>query len=151
MSSKRKAFTLTELIIVVLMLGALSAVAIPRMSLGLSSKYNARSTARKLAGSLRKTRQLAIAGAASNSSGFRLTMSGSAPYSGYQITNLNTSSVVQTESIDSSVSCTGSSVFTFGPLGNRLTNTGGLTISASGKQYVITVVSATGMIKCVEN
>ncbi|MCD4830863.1 MAG: type II secretion system GspH family protein [Anaerohalosphaeraceae bacterium] len=162
MRTKQKAFTLAELIIVVAMLGALAAVAIPRMSFGLTAKYKAEATARKISASLRKCRQLAITNAKTNPSGFRLTMTGksasksirltrtSSSYSGYTITNLGTSEIVQTETINSAVSCTGASTFTFGPLGNRLTETNGLVVSASGKRCAISVVSATGMVKCTE-
>jgi hypothetical protein len=74
-------------------------------------------------------------------------MTGS-PYSGFEIVNLATSDVNETGSIDPQVSCTGANDFRFGPLGNRLVDSDSLTVSAGGKTYTITVVSATGMVKC---
>jgi hypothetical protein len=79
-------------------------------------------------------------------------MTGSAPYSGYQIQNLNTSTVVDSHTIDSNINCTGSSQFRFGPLGNLLTGSGNqLVVSASGKTFTITLTPATGTVKCTEN
>jgi hypothetical protein len=77
-----------------------------------------------------------------------MNMTGSGSYTGYQIVNLATSDVNETGSIAQGVSCTGADDFRFGPLGNRLTDIDSLTVSAGGKTFSITVVSATGMAKC---
>jgi len=79
-------------------------------------------------------------------------MTGSSPYSGYQILNRDTSEVVDSYSIDSEISCTGGSSFKFGPLGNLLTGSDTqVTVSADGKTFVIIVTAATGMVKCTGN
>jgi len=79
-------------------------------------------------------------------------MQGGAPYRSYVITNLKTSEVVDTYAIDSEVSCTGDTLFKFGPLGNLLTGSGtSLTVSSNGKSFAITIVSATGMVKNTGN
>ena len=145
--AKRKAFTLVELLIVVAIIGVMALVAVPRMGFSLISGGKAQATAQTLASAIRYTRTLALANAATNTQGFSLNMTGS-PYTGFQIVNLQTSDVNQTGSITSGVSCTGDSQFPFGPYGNRTAGTGGLTVSAGGKTYTITVVSATGMVKC---
>jgi Tfp pilus assembly protein FimT len=152
MAQKRTAYSLVELIIVVIFLGALAAIAVPRLNFSAITKQKADTTAWKIVTDLRRTRSLAISNAADNTAGFALNMTGSAPYSGYQIQNLNTSTVVDSHTIDSNINCTGSSQFKFGPLGNLLTGSGNqLVVSASGKTFTITLTSATGMVKCTEN
>ena len=77
-------------------------------------------------------------------------MVGSSPYTSYQIADSNSSAViVDTLTIDSGITCTGGSLFNFGPLGNLLSgsSTTPITISSEGKTYTITVISATGIVE----
>ena len=147
MASGEKGFTLVELLIVVILIGVMTFVAVPRMGFSLITGSKAQTNAQKIAAAIRYTRSLAIANAATNQQGFSLNMTGS-PYSGFEIVNLATSDVNEIGSIDQSVSCTGADVFSFGPLGNRQIDSDSLTVSAGGKTYTITVVSATGMVRC---
>ncbi|MCX5633077.1 MAG: prepilin-type N-terminal cleavage/methylation domain-containing protein [Phycisphaerae bacterium] len=147
MASGKKGFTLVELLIVVIIIGVMTFVAVPRMGFSIITGSKAQTNAQKIAAAIRYARSLAIANAATNNQGFSLNMTGS-PYTGFQIVNLKTSDVNETGSIDPKVSCTGANDFSFGPLGNRLLDSDSLTVSAGGKTYTITVVSATGMVKC---
>lgn len=147
MASGEKGVTLVELLIVVVLIGVMTFVAVPRMGFSLITGSKAQTNAQKIAAAIRYARSLAIADAATNNQGFSLNMTGS-PYTGFQIVNLKTSDVNETGSIASGVSCTGANDFRFGPLGNRLLDSDSLTVSAGGKTYTITVVSATGMVKC---
>ena len=152
MAEKRTAYSLVELVIIVIFLGVIAAIAVPRLNFSAITKQKADTTAWKIVTDLRRTRSLAISNAAENTAGFALNMTGSAPYSGYQIQNLNTSTVVDSHTIDSNINCTGSSQFRFGPLGNLLTGSGNqLVVSASGKTFTITLTPATGTVKCTEN
>jgi prepilin-type N-terminal cleavage/methylation domain-containing protein len=149
---QRKAYSLIELIIVVLILAALSFVAVPRLQYAAVHRQRSETVARKIVTDLRRTRSLAILHAADNNVGFAINMSGSPPYSGYQIVNLSDSSVIDSHSIGSSITCSGGSQFKFGPLGNLKTGSGTqLTVTADSKTCTVTIVSATGMVKCVEN
>jgi hypothetical protein len=79
-------------------------------------------------------------------------MTGFAPYTAYEIVNLNTSATVDSQAVDSYVSCTGGVNFQFGPLGSlKVGSDTQLIISSGGKTYTITIISATGTVKCVEN
>jgi len=147
MTSGEKGFTLVELLIVVTLIGVMTFIAVPRMGFSLITGSKAQTNAQKIAAAIRYARSLAIANAATNQQGFAFNMTGS-PYSGFEIVNLATSDVNETGSIDPQVSCTGANDFRFGPLGNRLVDSDSLTVSAGGKTYTITVVSATGMVKC---
>jgi Tfp pilus assembly protein FimT len=152
MTKTSAAYSLVELLIVVIFLGIISVISVPRLNFSAISKQRAETVARKIVTDLRRTRRLAISNAAVNTAGFELNMTGSAPYTGYQIQNLNTSETVDSQSIDSSINCTGGSRFQFGPLGNLLTGSDNqLIVSASGETNTIDITAATGMIKCTEN
>jgi Tfp pilus assembly protein PilE len=148
----KKAFTLVELLMIVLFLGIMAMAVVPRFSNSTISKQNADLIGRKIVTDLRRTRSLAISDAANNTSGFSLNMTGPGPYTGYNIVNLKTSTTVDSLTITSGVSCTGGSLFNFGPLGNLLSGSDTqLVVSGSGKTCTINITSATGMVKCTEN
>jgi prepilin-type N-terminal cleavage/methylation domain-containing protein len=152
MGRQKKAFTLIEVILVVLLLGIVAVIAVPRISFSVSSGQKADSLAKKLTTDLRRTRMLAISNAATNPTGFTLKMTGSAPfYSGYQIIDDSNSTVVNSQTIGSKIMFTGSSQFSFGPLGS-LRNTSStllmLQIIIQNRYYKISITSATGIVKC---
>ena len=152
MAKKRQSYSLTELIIIVMFVGIFAAIAVPRLNFALISKHKAETTAKKIVTDLRRTRRMAISDAAENTEGFKLGMSGSAPYTEYEIENEDTGETVDSHTIDSAVTCTGGDEFIFGPLGNLLAGSDTqLTVSAEGKNFTITITPATGMIKCTEN
>lgn len=148
---KKRAFSLMEVMLCVLMLGILAAVSLPRLNYAVIYKQKAQAAARVITTYLRRTRSLAIANAATNTSGFALNMIGSAPYSSYRIVDLSNSATIDTINLDSQIDCIGGNSFQFGPLGNRIGPNTGLTISAQGKSLTINIVSATGIVKCIEN
>ena len=140
------------MVAVVLIIGALTYIAVPRLNLGALYRKQADTVARRIVTDLRRTRSLAISDAANNTDGYRLEMTGSSPYSGYRIVNLDTSDVVDMLEIESAVSCTGGSTFSFGRLGELKTGSDdSLVVSGSGESFTISIVSATGMVRCVEN
>jgi len=153
MVKRNKAFSLVELVIIVLFLSILAAVALPRMNFALISKQKAETLAIKIVTDLRRTRSLAILNAANNTDGFELNMKGPViGYTTYTIENLDTRDTLDTHTIDSAIKCTGGKDFEFGPLGNLLTGSDTqLTVSAEGKTVTITIIPATGTIKCAEN
>lgn len=146
------AYTLIEMVTVSVIVGVMAAIVVPRFNLAAVHNQATDTITRKIVTDLRRTRMMAIADAAGNTSGFELKMLGSSPYSSYEINNIDTSATVDTHSIDSQVSCTNGSMFQFGPLGNLLgPSDTTLTVSSSGRSFTITITSATGMVKCVEN
>ncbi len=147
----RNAFTLVEVLIVVMMLGILTAMAVPRLSIAVLSRGSVEVTARKIAADLRLARQLAITHAATNPKGFELDMVGRAPYGSYQIKDRQSDAVVVSHTIDSDVACRGAGRFRFGPLGNLEDynpHETSVTCSSDGKSVTIAVVPATGMVQC---
>jgi Tfp pilus assembly protein FimT len=149
---KARAFSLVEAIIAVVFVGIIAMIAVPRLNFAAVPRQKADCVASKIVADLRRTRGLAISHAADNSKGFSLTMLGTVPYAGYEIVNADTTEVVDYHTIDSAVSCTGGNNFEFGPLGNlRPGSDTQLIVSAEGKTLTITIISATGTIKCVEN
>jgi len=153
MTAKNKTgYSLIELVVIVVFLGIIAAIAVPRLNFSSISKQQADTITRKIVADLRRTRQLAISDAANNTAGFTLNMTASEPYSSYEIENLDTSETVDSHTIDSNISCTGGAAFQFGPLGNLKPGSDTqLAVSASGKTFTITITAATGMVKCTEN
>lgn len=139
-----------EMITVVLILGAITFIAIPRINFTGLYRIKANAVAKQIATDLRRTRTLAISYAANNTKGYALQMLGGSPYTSYNIVDINSGSAVSTITIGSSVSCTGGSLFKFGPFGNLLSGSSAapVSVSSSGKTYTITVISATGIVQC---
>jgi len=153
MDKQAKAYTLVEMIIVLLFLAAFAAVAVPRINFSAITKKKADTLARRITTDLRHTRTLAVSNGATNTVGFGLYMLGGGPYTSYEIRDLDTSSVVSSHTITPGISCTGGAIFDFGPFGNLDEDTSdtSITVSAEGKTYTITIISATGMVKCEES
>jgi Tfp pilus assembly protein FimT len=151
MSRQKTAFTLVEVILIVLFLGIVAVIAIPIISYSGSSRQKADGVAKKIVTDIRRTRMLAISNAATNPTGFTLKMTGSVPYSGYQIIDDSNGTVVYSQTIASGISCTGSDLYPFGPIGNhRRVRIDMLTISAQGRTYTVSVPYATGVVKCTK-
>ncbi len=149
---RAEAYTVVEMIIVLLFMAAFAAVAIPRINFSAITKRKADALARKITTDLRHTRTLAVSNAANNTEGFGVYMLGSSPYSGYEIRNIDTSAVVDSHTITPGISCTGGATFKFGPFGDLLAGSDtSVTLSAEGKTFTITIIAATGMVKCVES
>ncbi|MHC4113844.1 MAG: hypothetical protein ACYSSL_00755 [Planctomycetota bacterium] len=152
MVAKKKAFTLIELILIVLILGAISAICIPRLNFAVVSNQQAECLVSKIVTDLRRTRTLAISNAANNTVGFALNVVGSPSNRSYEIVNLDTGATVDSYTINSDINCTGGEQFEFGPSGSLL---GGsdteLNISTGQISFTITIVSTTGMVKYTED
>ena len=148
----KNAYSLVELIIVVLFIGILAAVAVPRLNFSAVSKQKAEAVARKIVTDMRRTRGLAITHAAVNNEGFMVKMGSTEPYIKYSIVNKDTDTEVDSFEIDPDVMCKGDDRFEFGPLGNLITGSGTvLKVGADGRSFTITVIAATGTVKCVED
>jgi type II secretory pathway pseudopilin PulG len=145
----QRAFTLVEVLVIVMIFGALAVIAVPRLPLGAVRQGRAEAVAMRIVSDLRLARRLAIANAAENTRGFKLEMIGRSPYGAYEIVNRQTRGTVSSRMIDADVICTGTDEFEFSPLGNLDDyHSPHLTVSADGKTIRITVVRATGMVKC---
>jgi type II secretory pathway pseudopilin PulG len=161
MAKIRTGYSLIELVIIVVFIGIIAAIAVPRLNLSAISGQKAGALAGKIVTDLRRTRRLAVSDAAVNPSGFTLNMTGAEPYEGYEIENLQTSETIDSHAIDSNISCTGGDTFQFGPLGNlKASSDTQLVISDSGnpapgavqgKTFTISITAATGTVKCEEN
>lgn len=147
-----RAYTLTELVIVVMFIGIMAAIAIPRINFATIRKSKSSTAVQRIVADLRRVRTMAISDAASNTNGYSVKMNTPAPYSGYTIENDNTSIVIDSHSFDPAIAVSNGTTFNFGPLGSLL---GGsdtqIDVSADGRSYTITIVSATGMVKWVQN
>jgi len=148
----KEGFGLVEALMVVLFIGILAVVTVPKLNLAAISKHKVEATAKKFVTDLRRTRTLAISDAPTNEDGYGLEMIGPDPYTGYSIVNEQTDLLLDSHIIDTTILCTGGQRFFFGPLGNLLpTSDNQITFSGSGKTFTITITVATGMVKCTEN
>ncbi len=145
---KKEGYTFTELMVVVLIMGVMAAVAIPRLQFKVIRHKEADSAARKLVSDLRRARSLALRDAASNSAGYRIHLIGSAPFSGYNLTHVGTVEIMDTVTFDTHVTVTSGIVnYKFGPLGNLTHGAGGqIEISSEDQSYSISIVVATGAV-----
>jgi Tfp pilus assembly protein FimT len=147
-----KAFTLAELIVTVVMLGALTFVAVPRLSFGSRAGRQAEVTARKIATDLRRTRSLAILHAAVNAEGFALRIKATTKGTEYEIVDLRTQAVVDVHTVEVDVSIGGRTSFAFTPLGAlKEQNDPVLTVSGAGQTFTIRVTPGTGAVRCTED
>jgi prepilin-type N-terminal cleavage/methylation domain-containing protein len=149
MFDRNKAFSLSELMFVVLLLGIFALIAVARMNFAIITKQKTAAAAEKIATDLRRTRSLAISNAATNTSGYALNTTST---SSYEIVNLDTSTTVDSLTTQFGVSITDGAVFEFGPLGNLLVGSdSSMSVSGGGKGFTISIVSATGTVKCTED
>mgnify|MGYP001272998358 CR=1 FL=1 len=156
MVGARKGTSLAELVVVVVILAAMAMVAVPRFSHALVRMKRAEAAAAKLVTDLRLTRSMAIRDAATNRGGYKLEMTGTAPYSGYRIEAVDTHQVAATHTFEPGVTvlCAGASRFVYLPLGNLKADESGtqITVAAEGMTLTLTLdaVSATGSVQCTK-
>ena len=138
----RAGFTLVELILAVAVLAILVSITIPRIGWGTMGKVQAETAARKFSDHLKLARSLAITHASSNSSGYKVVLSG--PFTSYSVINVVTSEVVKGPiDIPEGVTCSGDDEFHFTPLGQLQ---GGSTLTVQFlKSGDATVVTATAV------
>ena len=134
-------FTLIELILAVAVLAILVSIAIPRIGWDAMGKIQAETAARKFSDYLKLARSLAITHASSNSSGYKVVLSG--PFTSYSIINAATLATVKGPiEIPEGVTCSGDSEFHFTSLGQLQ---GGSTLTLqftnSGDTTVVTVTA----------
>ena len=144
MAGQKTGYSLAEMLIVVLIIGALTFIAVPKLNFAALYRKQAHTVAKTIVTDIRRTRTMAISKAATNTTGFTLSITGSS----YQIIDDSNSVTVDSETINSHISCGGGTVFRFGPLGNLRSASTPLTVSAEGRTYTITVISGTGIVEC---
>lgn len=152
---RRNAYTLVEMMVVVMIVGIMAGVAIPRFNFDVICRKSVDKEAHKLVGNLRRTRSLALRDAAINSSGYWLILTDPEPYSGYTIRSVETWELVDTVTFDPGVDVTltgGSAWFKFDNLGTFSNYSNhGISIAGSGKSIAISFIPATGAVKWQED
>lgn len=144
---RRRGYTLTELMLVVLILGVMAMISIPRLPFAAVRMTQANSVARQLVTDLRRTRSLAIRDAATNSSGYRMSVTSEQ----YSIQDLSSSEVLETHDFPGQVTVLGGT-YSFGPLGNLLTGSDSeMTVSSEGRVFTLSLIAATGSVQWTES
>ena len=135
----KPSYTLIELLFVVVVLGVLSAIAIPRFSGELITKMRVKTAARKLISDLRLTRRLSV----TDNENYRLSINSSSNQ--YAIYNSSSSQIGHTRDIDSNIGINSDKDFIFESLGNlSLSSDTGVSLSADENRADISVVIPTG-------
>ena len=148
----QKAYTLAEMIVVVLVLATMAVLAAPRLPFGFVRQRQAEMTAWKIVTDLRRTRSQAILEAASNPDGFTLNIDRAGGSITYEIVNCGNGEVIDSHALESGVDLSGRMRFEFNPLGTlKETDDPTLQVSATGQTFTITVIPATGMVRCVQD
>lgn len=147
---RTRGFSLAELLLVVIILGALAAVTVPRFSVASIRTKQDEAFIHRLTADLRKTRMMAISNAADNSSGYKLQINTTAPKS-YQIIDLQASQTVEIFPVDSDLMFSGTTQFSFTPLGalNPATNVW-LNVNGHSKSWRYDIYGSTGAVRCTE-
>jgi prepilin-type N-terminal cleavage/methylation domain-containing protein len=150
MAGQRTGYSLAEMLVVVLIIGALTFIAVPRLNFAALYRKQAHVVAKQIVTDLRRTRTMAISRAATNQTGFTLRIDGSS----YLIIDNNTPAGETVpnsqQTIPTQVSYEGGPDFSFGPLGNLTSSGTQLKVhdEAEGRTYTITIISGTGIVEC---
>jgi len=136
--------TLVELLVVVGLLGVLSAVVITRLGPWTIGNPGARAVARRLALDLRHARALAIAEGTNHYLGFDSDGANLLGYTIYRVSSPEDIPVETYRTFDSGVTATGSTTRAeFMPTGAAL-GAHTFVVSGSTENYTVTVIAATG-------
>lgn len=150
---RRNGYTLTEVVMVVMLLGVMTAVAVPRLQFGAIRQSEARAEARRLVADCRRVRSMALRDAAANNKGFEIVMDSTGATSGYQIDNLDSHDTLETYTFDTDVTVTaGNLKYCYGPLGNMTKGQDTtITVASDTVSFTISFVAATGAVILTEN
>jgi Tfp pilus assembly protein FimT len=145
------AYSLVELLVIVVILSVMAMVAVPHLQFGAIHRKQAEVAAARILSALRQTRSLAILNAVDHPEGYSLRLTTAGAVTTFDIIDAATSTVVESQTLDQSVSMSSDALFTFTPMGALKTGTNAaLSLSADGTTCTITVLAATGMAKCEE-
>lgn len=144
MYGRKKAFTLVEAILTVMIMGILAAIVLPRfVKEGFVGGLTLRKTTSQITSDIRYTRQLAI-----TNSGYYLIRFNfvTKEYRIYRNSVSPANQVGETKKIPSSISCSGTNQFGFYSLGNAVFSGSGLNLSLKTRQYRIRVEPPSGAV-----
>jgi len=141
-----KAFTLIELLFVIVVIAVLAAVAVPRVGVPFTKKAKLRVTARRMLSDLRYTRRLAI----TNAEDYRLNVNSTTKE--YKIYDAGNTQIGNTQTIDQDITISADKNFIFEPLGNASSSSDTtVSFSSDGNQITITVTVSTGRVEMEES
>lgn len=140
----KKGFTLVEAMIVIALLGIVTAIALPRYGSGTITRFRLENEARRIQSDLRLTRRLAI----TNGADYILKVYPAAnEYKIYAGSIADVNQVGEARTIKPEITASGDDEFTFESLGNADAASGTiLSLTTGSQQYDVTVTIATGRV-----
>ena len=144
--NNERGVTLTEVIMIIGIIGMLAAMSIPRTGGQALDKYTAYTATHRIITDIRYARRLAITTGKNHVVRFSPT---GGPYTEYKIfrtEGAGETQVGEPKQIPEQITCTGTEEFTFQPLGNASSD-GTVSLSAGSDQYDVNIITATRMGK----
>jgi len=144
MYKEKSAFTLTEAIFTILIVGVLAAIVIPRLTrAGFITSLGLRSATSQIASDMRYTRHLAITNSVTHLIKFDCAQK---EYKIYLRSIAPGNQIGVTKKIPSDITCSGTDQFTFGYIGSCTFAGGGLSLFLNTSQYDIKVDPPLGAV-----
>ncbi|HDZ61945.1 MAG TPA: hypothetical protein ENH40_02215 [Nitrospirae bacterium] len=146
-----KGLTLIEIIFVVMLLGIITIIAIPRFRSDFSTKQRVKSEAQEIASNIRYTRRLAVTDI--DATRYIIRFFYATNEYGIYRNSVNIANLVDDFiPIPPEITASGERRIRYYPQGNcDLMDSGVIDISAGGHSYTITVQTATGRVRVIEN
>jgi prepilin-type N-terminal cleavage/methylation domain-containing protein len=150
---RQNGYTLVEVVMVVLLLGVMTAVTIPRLNFAVVRQSEARAEARRLVADFRRVRSMALRDAAINNKGFEMVMESTGVCTGYDVDNLDSHDTLNTYVFHDDVTVdAGNLKYCFGPLGDLTKGQGTeITVTSEALSFAISFVATTGAVILTEN
>jgi Tfp pilus assembly protein FimT len=144
----RSGFTLVEAMVIIAVIGIITAISLPRFDVPLTTRLRVENEARRIQSDLRLARRLAIT---NNDDYILRAYASSNEYKIFKGSVATGNQVGETRVVPWQIAVSGDNRFTFESLGNAASTSGtSLSLTSGSYQYDITITIATGRVSIAE-